>query len=539
MMALRILVVAALRRDRWQIAIWTAGVFVAALVSAVSTATTYSSHSERVSALRLVIDNPAFLISRGMPQGPEPGAFLFFQMGMVFAVMFAVFGVLFAVRHGRAEEDAGATELLRAAATSHVSGLAANLVAGAVAQVVLAVGLFGGFVLGGAQAAGSAWAGLALALIGISFGAIGVLCGQMLSTGRAAIAAGFGIVALSYTVRAIADAVSAVDPVTLQAAPHLIAWFSPLSLTEVMNPFGQVHVGALAALLIVTAAVVAVTFRVEGTRQFGASLIPQRPGRAHGTASLRTPLRLALRLQRGTRLLMLATGLAVGAFAAALALLGSDAAQDDPAIAATIRTTVGEDGPIYDLLLGYTMLFVAEAAAIAGVLAILRARREEISGNTETVRGTPVSPGRWMTSQITVAGLSALIVIATSWVGAAIVYLSWGASWSEVISSVLMAVLAQLPAAGVYIGLACLLFALLPRHAPATIWTLVLIGVFFAEFGGRANLPAWLVTTTPFAHTPLVTLPDANLASLLWMSAIALAFTAAAIIRYPRRDLTP
>jgi ABC-2 type transport system permease protein len=539
MRAINILVVAALRRDRWHIAIWAGGVFVAALVSAVSTAATYGGDAERVSALRLVIGNPAFLVSRGMPRGPGPGAFLFFQMGMVLAVMFAVFGVLFAVRHGRAEEDAGATELLRAAATGHVSGLAANLVAGAVAQAVLAVGLFGGFVLGGAEAAGSAWAGLALALVGVSFGAVGVLCGQLASTGRAAVAAGFGVVAVAYAVRAIADAVSVVDPVTLRAEPHLIAWFSALSLAEVMDPFGQIHVGALAVLVAVTAAVVAVTFRVEATRQFGASLIRQRPGRAHGAASLRTPLRLALRLQRGTLVLMSAAGLAVGAFAAALALLGSDAAQADPAIAATIRATVGEDGPIYDLLLAYTMLFVAEAAAIAGVLAILRARREEVGGNTETVRGTPVSPRRWMTPQITVAALSALAVVVTAWVGAAIVYLAWGASWGEVAGSVLAAALAQLPAAAVYIGLAGLLFAVLPRPAPAATWALLLAGVFIAEFGGRANLPDWLVATTPFTHTPLVTLPDADLASLLWMSAAALALTAAAIIRYPRRDLTP
>nr|WP_300141116.1 hypothetical protein [Propionicimonas sp.] len=539
MSAVRILVAGALRRDRWQLAIWAGGVLVASLVSAISTTTTYGSHAERVSALELVIDNPAFLISRGMPQGPESGAFLFFQMGMVFAVLFAAHGVLFAVRHGRAEEEAGATELLRAAVTSHVSGLVANLLAGATAQLVLAIGLFAGFVLGGAPVAGSAWAALALALVGVGFEAVGLLCGQLMPTSRAAIALGLGIVALAYLVRAAADALSQVDPVTLQAQAHWIAWLSPLSLAEVMNPFGEVRLGALAVLAGVITVAVAVSLRVEAGRQFGASLIPQRRGRTHGDPSLRTPFRLALRLQRGTLLGLLAAGMAVGAFAAALALLGSDAARSDPAIAGTIRTTVGEDGPIYDLLLGYVMLFVAEAAAVAGTLAVLRARREETSGNTEVVRGTPVGSLRWMTSHVGVAFLSALAVVATSWFGAAIVYLAWGAHWTVALGTVLAAVLAQLPAAAVYIGLACLWFALVPRWAAPISWTVLLIGVFFAEFGGRANVPDWLVATTPFTHTPLVTLAETSMAALPWMSFLAIACTTLATVLYTRRDLTP
>lgn len=539
MSAVRTLVLVALRRDRWQVGIWAAGLFAAALVSAVSTATTYGSHAQRVSALELVIGNPAFLISRGMPRGPEPGAFLFFQMGMVFAVAFAGYGVLFAVRHGRAEEEGGITELLCAAATSHVSGLAANIIAGVIAQIVLAAAVFAGFGLGGAPVGGSLRAALALGLIGVVFLALGVLCGQLMATGRAAIGLGLGLVTLAYAVRAAADALSVVDPVTLSAKPHLLAWLSPLSQAEVMDPYGRVHLGAVAALAICAAAVMAVSLRVETKRQFGAALIPQRPGRAHGLPSLRTPLRLALRLQRGTLAGMMAFGLAVGAFAAALALLGSDAAETDPAIAATIRTTVGEGGPIYDLLLGYVMLFVAEAAAVAGTLPVLRARREETAGNTEAIRGTPVSPRRWMASQVATAFVLALAVIATAWIGAATVYLAWGADWTVAVGTVLAAILAQVPAAAVYIGLACLLFAIVPRRTQAITWALLAVGVFFAEFGGRANLPDWLVATTPFTHTPLVTLSGTSMVPLVWMSLGALACAGAAIALYPRRDLTP
>ncbi len=528
-----------LRLERRQTAGWAAGLFIAGWVSAASTAATYATHDQRVGALGLVVGNPAFLISRGMPQGPEPGAFLFFQMGMVFAVMFAVHGALFAIRHGRAQDEAGILELLRAGAIGRGTPLAAALVAGVVAQAALAVGTYGGFVLGGAEPVGSAWAALALMLVGVSFLTIGAVCGQIVADARPALGLALGVVAIAYLVRAAADALSPVDPHLLVADPAPIAWLSPLSLAELADPYGQVDPAPLALLLIVSVGLAAVGLLLESRRQYGEALIPTRPGRAHAVPGLRSPWRLALRLQRGTLIGMGLAGLGVGAFAAMLTLLGAQVAATDPAIAAVIRTTTGEDGPIYDLLLAYTMLFAAEAAAVAAILAILRARREETTGNAEVVRGTPTHPITWFGSQLAVAVVSALVVIVTCWIGAAAVYLGQGAAPVTVAGPLLAAVTAQLPAVAVYLGVSALAFAAVPRVAPGLSWGLLLVGVFLAEFGGRAGLPDRLVATTPFAHTPLVTIPGTSLMPLIWMVLIAACCAGAAAMVYTRRDLTP
>ena len=236
---------------------------------------------------------------------------------------------------------------------------------------------------------------------------------------------------------------------------------------------------------------------------------------------------------------MLPAGIGVGAFAATLALLGSEAARTDPAVAATIRTTVGEDGPIYDLLLGYVMLFVAEFAAVAGALAALRSRREEAMGNLEVVRGTPVGPRRWVLAQVAVALVSATAVVGAAWVDAAAVYAATGVGGGVLFGPLLGSVFAQLPAALVYVAVAFALFALVPRWASGITWGIILVGVFFAEFGGRAGLPDWLIATTPYAHTPLVTTPEADMSALWWMTGIAMLVAAMACRAYEKRDLAP
>ena len=80
----------------------------------------------------------------------------------------------------------------------------------------MSIALGAGLVLGGAPAPGSAWAALAMLLIGMNFLAVGALCGQVVGSSRAATGLGVGVVTAAYCVRAGADARSIVDPTTLR-----------------------------------------------------------------------------------------------------------------------------------------------------------------------------------------------------------------------------------------------------------------------------------------------------------------------------------
>ncbi len=528
---------AALRRDRGQLRLWMLGLLVTAVVCALNISSGYGEEAERIAALLLAADNPALLIGRGLPMGPGEGAFLFYTYGVVLATAFAVFAAFFAVRHGRAEEDDGTRELLRAAATGRLAGLTAMFTAGTLACLGLAAAMVAGLVIGGAESGGSIWAGASCALVGLVFLAVGALCGQAAPTGRAASGLAALVISAFFLIRVAADVQAEIDPVTLIGRPVLLGWLSPFSLALIADPYGTVNPWPLLTMALTAIGGAVAAAAIERRREFGTSLLPPRPGPAHAPASLGSPLRLALRLQRGTLLGMMLAGFVVGGFAAILATLALGSGEND-AIREIIEGLVGQHGPLYDLLLSYVMVLVGECAAIAGALVVLRARREEATGNAEMIRGAGINPWRWFGSVLTVGLVSILLVLATAWIGAAGVYLASGLD-QQAIWQVFAASAAQVPATGLYLGLIALVFAVAPRLTGAFAWTILAVGVVLAELGGRLGLPDPVIALSPFVHTPLVTTASPQWGGAVVMSAMAIAAAASALVAYRRRDLSP
>lgn len=529
---------AALRRDRAQLLLWMVALMVGAMICAINISTGYGEEAQRIASLEVARDNPALLIGRGLPMGPSEGAFLFYTYGVILATVFAAFSTFFAVRHGRAEEDDGSRELLRAAATGRLAHLAANFLSGTLATSALASAMILGLVIGGADLRGSVSATVVCAAVSLVFLAIGMLCGQLAPTARIAAGTGAATLSIFFLIRVAADIQAKIDPVTLIGRPALSGWFSPFSLALIANPYGRLNPLPLMLLLAVTAICLLCAVAIERQREFGDSLVPPRPGPGSAPRSLNSSLSLALRLQRGSLLGMMVAGFVVGAFAAVLAslALGNEGRSD--AISEIIESLVGHGGPLYDLLLSYVMVLVGECAAIAGALAVLRARREEAAGNMEVVRAAGTGPARWFGSVLTVGIVSILLVLATAWAGAASVYLARGMG-ATAVWQVLAASAAQLPATALYLGLIALVFAWLPRLTSGFAWTILAVGVVLAELGGRLGLPEWVIANSPFVHTPLVTTANPEWGGAVTMITAAIAAMVLAMAIYRRRDLCP
>ncbi|WIY82510.1 hypothetical protein [Propionimicrobium sp. PCR01-08-3] len=527
---------AALKKDRLWLTIWTLGVAAGALICASNISSGYGDEAQRAAALQAAINSPVLLIGRGLPMGPGEGAFLFYTYGVIFATIFAIFGIIFAIRHGRAEEDDGTRELLRACATGRVAGLSAAFISGTIGTAVVAFGLVAGLIAGGADVAGSLRAGGVCASVGLLFIAVGALCGQLASTARLASGLGAGLVAMLFLVRVVADVNAEVDPLTLVADPGVWGWLTPFTLVQLANPYGSLDLAPVMAMIAVTVACGIVAALVERQREFGASLVRPRPGPAHGGRTLRSTLGLSLRLQRGTLIGMSLAGFAVGGFAAALAALAWKGG-DDPVVRQLIESLVGTEGPLYDVLLSYVMVLVGECGAIAGVLAVLRARREEATGNAELIRGAAIDPTRWLASVLVTGLVSIGLVLLAAWCGATCVYLAQGMGWIT-IWQVLGASFVQLPAAALHLGLIGVVFAVAPRLTSAFAWAVLGAGVVLAELGGRLGLPAQAIALSPFVHTPLVTTTDPRWGGAIIMVIAAVALAGLAIACYRRRDLS-
>lgn len=528
---------AALRRDRGRLLVWAIGLLAFAAVCSGHVTSGFDEEALRAASLRAAIDTPALLVGRGLPMGTSHGAFLFYTYGVLLANAFALFAVLFTIRHGRAEEEDGSRELLRAAAIGRLAALAAALAAGAAGVLLLAVAMAAGLVLGGAEPGGALRAGMVCGLVGAVFLPLGALAGQIAPTARVAAALAFAAIIGLFAVRVVADLQAEVDPDTLIGAPAASAWLSPFSLAGLADPFGALAPGPLAVLVAASSAGAAVALAVELRREFGGSLLRPRRGPTHAPAGLRGPLRIGLRLQRSALLAMAAAGAVVGVFVALMAGSAIDA-ERAPGLETAIRDVVGGGGPLYDLLLGYVMVLVGECAAVAGVLALLHARREEVVGNAELVRGAAVGPVRWLVSALLAGVLAILLSLASSALGSAAVYVLQGRSGGAV-AEVLGATAAQLPAALLFLGIIALVFAALPRFTGGIAWAVLALGVVLAELGGRLGLPAWVLSLSPFLHSPLVTMPDPRWSGAVWMTGAALAAAAGAVAIHRRRDLDP
>ena len=94
-----------------------------------------------------------------------------------------------------------------------------------------------------------------------------------------------------------------------------------------------------------------------------------------------------------------------------------------------------------------------------------------------------------------------------------------------------------LPVALMFLGLAALAYATLPRASTAIAYGLVTVAFLWQLFGALLGAPRWLVDVTPFAHVGLVPAQAFRGSAAAVMLAIGLGAAVAACLCLARRDL--
>jgi ABC-2 type transport system permease protein len=94
-----------------------------------------------------------------------------------------------------------------------------------------------------------------------------------------------------------------------------------------------------------------------------------------------------------------------------------------------------------------------------------------------------------------------------------------------------------LPVALLFLGIATLAYAVLPRASAGITYALVTVAFLWQLFGALLGVPKWLVKLTPFAHVGLVPAQPFRAEAAVIMVAIALAAAVAAIGVFRHRDL--
>ena len=450
---------------------------------------------------------------------------------MFLIIVGAVWGLLTGTKLLRGEEDAGRWELLlagqttrRRAAGQALSGLGAGLAALWLVTALITV-VIGQFARVSIAAGASLFFAAALITPAAVFLAAGALASQLAATRRQA--AGYAGAALGacYALRMAADS----DPHL-----HWLGWTTPLGWAEELQPLTSPRPLVLLPLGGLVAVLCALTVYLAGSRDLGASVLPDR-SRAQGHTRLLTgPTGLAARLARPSAV---AWAVAVGAWAL---LLGSIAKQGGSVLtvsssAERVISRLGASGGSASAYLGFTFLMIAWLVAFTAAGQVTAARAEEAEGRLDQLLARPVSRVSWLVGRLALAVAilvaSGLLAGLFAWLGA----VADGASVS--IGSLLGAGLNVVPPAVCVLGIGVLAMGVWPRATAAVTYAMLCWALLIQLAGGFVSSSHWLLDTSVFHH-----MAAAPQMSPDWTSAAVLVAigTAAALVggmAFVRRDL--
>ncbi|GAA1514360.1 ABC-2 type transport system permease protein [Agromyces terreus] len=480
-------------------------------------------------AYAAIANTPAVAALTGLPYGAGTlGGILNIKIWMTLAVSIGFASIFLLTRNGRAEEEAGRTELIRAGAVGHHAySLANQLVVGGLSVVVgLLIGLT---CIGlGLPAEGSLAMGASIAGVGIAFLGIAAVAGQLTSTSRAANSLASIVLGVSYLVRAIADVRAEGE------TPDALSWASPIGWAQNMRSFGENTWWPLLLLVGVGVGGCLVAAAVESRRDVGAGVLPDRAGPPRASRRLTTTLGLAVRLQRGPMIGWLLGGMVGGAFYGGVANAMADLLASGNPMG---EVFAGGADTMLDGLLGLFLMVSAMVAAGYTVQAATAVRLEEASGRLEPQVAGAVSRTRWASVHYLLGAVWGVVILAASGLVFGVAF-AFTASDPAQVWRIFAASLAYVPTLFVLAGVAVFLTGWLPRATVLVSWIVFGASAVIAIFGPLFSLSEEAIAATPFAATPRVPGVEFEALPLVVLSLVALALWALGLARFRARDLT-
>lgn len=508
-----------LRRDRIKLPAWLLGLTVLVFYYGAVLPTVYQT-DEQLQAASQFGTGPVGALLGGPGYGFDDltiERLIVGVYGLYFLLLAALMNILLVSRHTRAEEQTGRSELLRASVLGRHAPLTATLTVAAGANLLLALLIAGGMAGADLDPSDGLLFGAGIGAAGLVFAGVTALTAQVTEYSRAASGIAGAALGGAYVIRAAGD--------MLQEHGSALSWFSPLAWSQQTRAYVDGRWWPLALSVGFAVVVAAAGYALSTRRDLAGSLVAARRGRAAAARWLRTPFRLALRLQRASLLWWAAAlaigGLLYGGITEQLVEAYADLSDDMLAVLG------GDRERLLDGYLSVMALFMALVVGIFAIIGVQILRAEETRGRAEPVLATATSRRRWSGSHLAVLALGTvgLLLVAGVALGAATAVSVGDAShlWELTVAH-----LAQAPAVLVLLGIAALLFGVAPRLIGAT-WAVLGYGMFVGFFGPLMDLPRWAHNLSPFEHVPRAPLDDLTWAPVLILTAVAAGLVAAGL----------
>jgi ABC-2 type transport system permease protein len=428
------------------------------------------------------------------------------------------------IRHTRADEETGRTELIDSTAIGRYASLTAALMLCFGASI--ATGTIGaaGLLATDIPATGSLAFGAALAGSGLVFTAVAAVAAQLSPSARVARGFAFAVLGTAFTLRAVGDAGSGT-----------LSWLSPLVWSLQVRPYAGDRWWVLLLHLATTAVLILVAYRLLAGRDVGAGLIAERAGPGTAGPGLRGIAGLTWRLDRGA-VLVWTVGLCLHGVLMGSVAHGIGDELGDSTAARDIVARMGGTSALEQAFLAVAFAMLGMVAAAFAVSLTLRLHQEEAAQRAETALAGAVSRTRWLASHLVaaLAGSTAAMLVAGAAAG-----LVYGVAADDVTGKLAVVVgtaAVQLPAVWLLSAVTLALFGLTPRFTPVA-WGVLVAFIAVYLIGSLAEFPQWVLDLEPFAHTPRVGGGDFTAVPLLWLLAIDAALIALGTIAFRRRDI--
>ncbi|NUR32029.1 MAG: ABC transporter permease [Catenulispora sp.] len=449
-------------------------------------------------------------------------------------LLIGIMVMLLVTRHTRAEEESGRLELLGSGAVGRSAPLTAALAIAVTA--CFGIGLLAAVVMIvlGQGVAGALAFGACLFAVGVAIAGTQAVAVQLTETGRAANGIGALVLGVAYLLRTVGDAAGT------RGGAGWVAWLSPFGWIERVHPWAGNRWWVVVLTLAAGMVAAAVGYRLQGVRDLGSGLLPQRPGPAAAGPGLRGVfggvLGLGRRLQQPALFGWMAGLLAFGVVMGTLAKGIDQLLQDNKQVEDIIARYGGVQG-LTDSYLATSVSFLGMAAAFYAVQAVLRLRGEETSGRAEPVLAGSTGRLKWAGSHLVYPAVGSALVMACAGLGVgigagAVLGDFWG--W---VGRMLRAGLVTTPALWLVAAVGVALFGLVPRWT-AAVWGVLGAVVFVAYLGPAIDASQWVLDLTPFTHVPKIPGGVFHWTPLVWMTVVAAVLAGVGLGGVRRRDVS-
>jgi ABC-2 type transport system permease protein len=523
----------AVRRDRYTLTAWWAGLGLFVAATTAMFAQSLDQNEDLVRETQMVATNAGMRLL-GLTSGPSVGGYMLHREYVTLAVLAALMSTFAVIRHTRQNEELGRSEILGSTVVGRYAGLAAGVLIALAADVVLALVLAAGIAVSGQPAEGALLAGASVAAVGLVWVGVAAVACQLSSTTRGAAGIAAGALGIAFALSGIGNMIGTVDEAGLKVTSAWPAWLSPIGWGQQTRPFGSAHWWPLLIAIAALGILLAIAVVLASRRDVGRGLWPERRGHAVATRALLSPVGLVWRLQRSAFI----------GWAVALTMFGlifGNLTEQIQGLEGNAKDWWIEAGGSDQVVDAYQVSIIQMAGmfvAIYLVQVLLRMRVDETGGTLESVLATGVTRARWLWSHLVnaIAGCVALMVLFATSMGltAGQVLGDTGTQVRELV----WAGLVQVPGILVVGAAVAAVLCVLPRWSVPASWTILLAALVVGPmFGPGLNLPTWVQNLSPFTHSPKAPAAAITVAPMLTLTVVCLALAATALISLRRRNL--